>query len=511
MSGTSMAAPHVTGVAALLLSENPNLTGRELKALILKGADDITISVPFTTDGTTTQTVKKLNAYNAVKYVDTSDMYNVVFLETTNTPEGYQSDTQVLWLRNGDPWPTTVSIPTAPFGYEFPGYFYTVDYAPNENFTIYFENGSFCNYNYYFKQEKFNAYKDIVLQARWTPKTYHFGIGMKHSADPDRESINMTLSKNYEESYSYSMAEENTVNGVTKGFSRWDLVIKNSTTEFLSVEYSTSTTLEFEVKYIIDNYCSNYEELGKPGFYFFSIYDVDLGGGSCITPGSMITLADGTLKAVEELTGNEMLLVWDMKTGSFTSAPILFIDFDAPKECNVVNLSFSDGTTVKVIYEHAFWDFDLNEYVFLREDAARYIGHRFNKQTTDEYGNLTWSAVRLTEVEISLEYTSAYSPVTYSYLCYYVNGMLTMPGATEGLINIFEVDPITMTYDQEAFANDIETYGLYTYEEFCEILPVSEEVFEAFNGQYMKVAFGKGILTVEELSALYSRYLQYFA
>ena len=65
MSGTSMATPYVTGVAALLLSLDEELTTVQLKQAILQSAENINITIP---DGST-QNVKKLNAYNAVKYV----------------------------------------------------------------------------------------------------------------------------------------------------------------------------------------------------------------------------------------------------------------------------------------------------------------------------------------------------------------------------------------------------------------------------------------------------------
>lgn len=231
---------------------------------------------------------------------------------------------------------------------------------------------------------------------------------------------------------------------------------------------------------------------------------------SCVAAGTLITLSDGRQVPVETLTGNEMLLVWNLHTGSFDVAPILFIDHDTAAMYKIINLQFSDGTQVKVIYEHAFWDFNLNKYVFLREDAAQYVGHWFNKQTTDSNGNMVWTRVQLTNVTITEEYTTAWSPVTYGHLCIYVNGMLSMPGATEGLINIFEVDSDTMQIDQEQYLADIATYGLFTYEEFSEIYPIPETIFEAFGGEYLKVSIGKGLIDYETLGQLIERYSEFF-
>lgn len=76
MSGTSMAAPHVTGVAALMLSIKPDLNGAQLKQAILNGADDITISTPAGK-----QDVKKLNAYKALLQLADNDENGYYFEE----------------------------------------------------------------------------------------------------------------------------------------------------------------------------------------------------------------------------------------------------------------------------------------------------------------------------------------------------------------------------------------------------------------------------------------------
>ena len=225
----------------------------------------------------------------------------------------------------------------------------------------------------------------------------------------------------------------------------------------------------------------------------------------CVTPDTLITLANGSQVRVDSLTGNEELLVWNLETGKFDSAPIMFVDSEARHEYEIIHLYFSDGTDVKVISEHGFWDYDLNKYVYLDENAAQYMGHSFAKQNDDALVR-----VQLTDVVLETEVTTAWSPVTAGHLCYFVNGMLSMPGGVGGLFNIFEVDAETMTYDYEAMARDIETYGLFTYEELSEYADLSREMFDAAGGRYLKVSIGKSNLTMEELVAMIKRYGKFF-
>jgi hypothetical protein len=237
---------------------------------------------------------------------------------------------------------------------------------------------------------------------------------------------------------------------------------------------------------------------------FTQVFEEDDNG--CVADGTLITLADGTQEAVENLDGTEMLLVWNLQTGAFDVAPMIFLDSHGVGTYNITRLYFSDGTYVKVIWEHGFWSVTENKYVYINDDnAEEYIGDWFNKQITSSDGSMSWTTVQLTEVTRSQETTNAWSPITFSHLCYYVNGMLSVPGKTTGVLNIFEVDADTMQYDQEAFQADIEIYGLFDYEEdFAEIIPV--EVFYAFNVQYLKVSMGKGNLTQEGLDALITEF-----
>ena len=86
-----------------------------------------------------------------------------------------------------------------------------------------------------------------------------------------------------------------------------------------------------------------------------------------------------------------------------------------------------------------------------------------------------------------------------------------MPGGISGLFNIFDVDSETLTINHEAYLADIEEYGLFTYEEFNNLFPVSIEIFDAFQAKYFKVAIGKGLLSYEKIEYLLNRYAEFLS
>ena len=70
-SGTSMAAPHVTGAAALLLSVNPNLTTSQLKRALLASVDTLPALDGFVSTG------GRLNVYKALLFIDEISDYDI--------------------------------------------------------------------------------------------------------------------------------------------------------------------------------------------------------------------------------------------------------------------------------------------------------------------------------------------------------------------------------------------------------------------------------------------------
>ena len=227
---------------------------------------------------------------------------------------------------------------------------------------------------------------------------------------------------------------------------------------------------------------------------------------TCLAPGTLITMADGSTKAVEDVEAGDELLVWDMVRGAFDHSPVLFVEHNEESEKEVIRLDFSDNTEIEFIFEHGFFDINANKYVYLHnlEEAKTCIGHYFLKYDPD-----TKKHTKVKVIKASAEHrvTTTHSPCTTRHLCVYANGLLTMPGATAPFTNTFKINRKTHSYDPNDMIKCLRKYGYFTAIDFAEYLPA--DMFYAFQGEFLKVKIEKGETSMEEILALIKRYAQY--
>ena len=221
--------------------------------------------------------------------------------------------------------------------------------------------------------------------------------------------------------------------------------------------------------------------------------------GICIVEGTMLLMADGTQKAVEDLQLGDMLMVYDHFEGAY-AARAFIMDVHAAEEAtlySVLNVTFSNGAIWRIAGHHTIFDSTLNEYVTISmSNVNEYVGHAFYYTDGNMSDNVTMTGYYVTE-----EVVKVFSPTTYEFANYFANGFLNAPPLpntlTAGQMNCFDFGE-NMKY--ESVQEDIEKYGLYTYEDFADY--ISEEVFHALPFKYFKVSVGKGLLTWDEILAL---------
>lgn len=216
---------------------------------------------------------------------------------------------------------------------------------------------------------------------------------------------------------------------------------------------------------------------------------------ACIAAGTMITMANGERKAVEELEIHDIIRTVDHKTGAVSSAPVCFI-WKTENAPNAFTLTFEDGVEVTVIEEHGFYDQEGRRYAFINAlNAKDYFGHHFY-----DADNGRWLELKGCRPEGGR--VDAYAIVTSGHLDHLSNGILSMcDGSFKMLANIFEYDS-HLAYDAARKAEDIARYGLTPLEKILEYEGFTEADYSDYNLQYLNVAIGKGLLSWDYVKAL---------
>jgi hypothetical protein len=300
---------------------------------------------------------------------------------------------------------------------------------------------------------------------------------------------------------------DSTTNSSYTGPTLKTLIIPNSVKSFAA--NSLGTTLWVET-FVYNGTQEEWGKITKANQWYgasgskFTVHciDGDLESSGCVAADTLILLADGTYKRIDELTYDDVVMVWNFETGTYDAAPISIIFYHGHKNYDILNLQFSDGTILKVINDHGLYSVDDNNYVYLSiNNVDDYIGKQFVKYNNGNIANVT-----LVKYYVTTEYTGSYCLQTAGTNNYIAENMfsLTKPDIT-GWFDYFEIGD-DMKYDESQMQADIEMYGLYTYEDFVHT-GITYEQFLAFNGPYLKVLVGRGVLTFEDIEQLIQNYL----
>ena len=312
-------------------------------------------------------------------------------------------------------------------------------------------------------------------------------------------SSNITLYAQWEKiAYTITVTTSNaTVSGVTDGQTAY-----YGDTISVTVNFSKNNSKTLTVK---DASGNTVLSKSADGTYTFTMPASNVtiearSSGSCVTADTLVTLADGTQKRIDQVTFADQLLVWDFDKGEYTAIGSSIIENHGYDNNTIIKLTFEDGTAIRVVNVHGFFDADLNKWVDINaENAQSFVGHSFTQVDGDSY-----KTVKLVSAEVTTEYVEAWSILSANHYNCILEGLFSVTPPATLQLAFYEIGE-GMKYDAEAKQADIEKYGLYTYEEFAHLL--TYEQFDALNVPEIKVAVGKGLITYGEILWLIETYI----
>jgi len=175
---------------------------------------------------------------------------------------------------------------------------------------------------------------------------------------------------------------------------------------------------------------------------FTSAWDV-----ICLVEGTMITMADGSYKAVEDVRYDDLIRVWNFDLGEFSEAlPIFVKREETHREHN--RFTFSDGTVLRTVGHHVF-NKQAGEFTMLVRDTTPVGTVTFNEQGEE---------VTLISKETIQESVKFYNVWTQYHLNLFADGILT----SNRFNNIYPIQDMKFVKDSRA---------LRPLEEFANIDP----------------------------------------
>lgn len=181
----------------------------------------------------------------------------------------------------------------------------------------------------------------------------------------------------------------------------------------------------------------------------------------CLAKGTMITLADGSQKKVENITFDDELMVWDFDNGKISSSKAIWIM--QPKVAHQYNLlTFSDGSQLKTIEQHRIFNKELGKFTYPMTDETP-IG------TTTLLSN--GEEVQLTDKKIITQPVEYYNLITANHFNCFASNILT----SNRFNNLYPISDYKFIKDNRELTPYSEYEKIVSYD-WYEKLRLSEQV-----------------------------------
>jgi len=209
---------------------------------------------------------------------------------------------------------------------------------------------------------------------------------------------------------------------------------------------------------------------------------------SCLIAGTKVTMADGSVKNIEEIRDGDMVRIFDHEAGQVSSEKVCYV-YESKGEHESFTLRFSNGIELGVVGKHGLFEKESNRYVNISEaNADSFIGKHFYNGDTGNWEEL----LSVSHNDSKVKYYSIYSA---KHMNCVTNGLISVVDDVVYAMNAFALDE-NLKIDPVKKQADIDKYGLFRYEE-CQFS--SREDYENWNYQYIKIFVGKGLISWDEI------------
>ena len=167
----------------------------------------------------------------------------------------------------------------------------------------------------------------------------------------------------------------------------------------------------------------------------------------CLAEGTMITLADKSRKAIEDIEYTDNLLVWDFDNGEFATAKPLWIKkVQKAEEYN--HIIFEDGTELNTVADHRVFNMELQKFTYTMNEEDTPIGTKVFK----EDGTVT----KLIGREVVKKEVEYYNIITDYHMNLFANGILT----SLRLNNLYKIENMKFVKDNRELVDKSEFEGI---------------------------------------------------